>query len=149
MTKQPQSNTEGADLKKAGLKVTHPRVKILQIMESSEKRHLGAEEVYKALLETGEDVGLATVYRVLTQFESAGLVVRHHFEEGHSVYELNQGEHHDHILCVKCGRVDEFVDDTIEERQQAIAKRFNYEITDHYLNIYGICADCRENRKGK
>lgn len=149
MTKQTPSSSEGADLKKAGLKVTHPRVKILQIMENSEKRHLGAEEVYKALLETGEDVGLATVYRVLTQFEAAGLVVRHNFEEGHSIYEINQGEHHDHILCVKCGRVDEFVDETIEERQLVIAKRFDYEITDHYLNIYGTCADCRGQRKEK
>jgi Fur family ferric uptake transcriptional regulator len=142
-----QTNTEGVDLKKAGLKVTHPRVKILHIMENSEKRHLGAEEIYKALLETGEDVGLATVYRVLTQFESAGLVSRHHFEEGHSVYEVNLGEHHDHILCVKCGRVDEFVDETIEERQRAIARRFDYEITDHYLNIYGICPQCRPKKK--
>jgi Fur family ferric uptake transcriptional regulator len=101
------SNLEGVDLKKAGLKITHPRVKILHIMESSEKRHLGAEDVYKALLDTGEDVGLATVYRVLTQFESAGLLTRHNFEEGHSVYELNQGSHHDHILnifgvCADC-----------------------------------------------
>ncbi len=142
-----QTNTEGVDLKKAGLKVTHPRVKILHIMENSEKRHLGAEEIYKSLLETGEDVGLATVYRVLTQFESAGLVIRHHFEEGHSVYEVNQGEHHDHILCVKCGRVDEFMDSTIEERQIAIARRFDYEITDHYLNIYGVCPDCRKKKK--
>ena len=145
MTKQ--TNSEGQDLKKAGLKVTHPRVKILSIMESSEKRHLGAEEVYKALLETGEDVGLATVYRVLTQFEAAGLVMRHHFEGGHSVYEINQGEHHDHILCVKCGRVDEFVDDVIEERQRAIADEAGYEITDHYLNIYGICPDCKPGGK--
>jgi Fur family transcriptional regulator, ferric uptake regulator len=139
-----QDNAEGADLKKAGLKVTHPRIKILSIMEHSEKRHLGAEEVYKALLETGEDVGLATVYRVLTQFEAAGLVVRHHFEGGHSVYEINQGEHHDHILCVKCGRVDEFVDEVIEERQRTIARKAGYEITDHYLNIYGVCSDCRK-----
>lgn len=142
-----QTNVEGVDLKKAGLKVTHPRVKILQIMENSEKRHLGAEEVYKALLETGEDVGLATVYRVLTQFEAAGLVSRHHFEEGHSVYEINQGDHHDHILCIKCGRVDEFVDETIEDRQRAIARRFDYEITDHYLNIYGVCSVCRRKKK--
>lgn len=140
-------NSEGLDLKKAGLKVTHPRVKILNILENSEKRHLGAEEVYKALLETGEDVGLATVYRVLTQFEAAGLVIRHHFEEGHSVYEINQGEHHDHILCIKCGRVDEFVDETIEERQLVIAQRFGYEITDHYLNIYGVCPDCQRRAR--
>lgn len=137
-------DTEGRHLKQVGLKVTLPRVKILQIMEGSEKRHLGAEDIYKALLETGEDVGLATVYRVLTQFEAAGLVMRHHFEEGHSVYELNEGGHHDHILCVKCGRVDEFVDDTIEERQRAIAQKAGYEMTDHYLYIYGICQACQE-----
>lgn len=143
-----KTTSEGMDLKKAGLKVTLPRVKILGILENSEKRHLGAEEVYKTLLDSGEDVGLATVYRVLTQFESAGLVIRHNFEGGHSVYEINQGEHHDHILCVKCGRVDEFVDETIEERQIAIAERFGYEITDHYLNIYGICPTCqRDPRK--
>lgn len=142
-----QTQVEGLDLKRAGLKVTHPRVKILHIMESSDKRHMGAEEIYKALLETGEDVGLATVYRVLTQFEAAGLVMRHHFEEGHSVYELNQGEHHDHILCVKCGRVDEFVDETIEERQRAISRKFGYDMTDHYLNIYGVCAECKKKKK--
>lgn len=142
-----ESTAESVDLRKAGLKVTHPRIKILHIMESSERRHWGAEDIYKALLDTGEDVGLATVYRVLTQFETAGLVSRHHFEEGHSVYELNQGAHHDHILCVKCGRVDEFVDETIEERQRAIAKKAGYEITDHYLNIFGICAECRKKKK--
>jgi Fur family ferric uptake transcriptional regulator len=135
---------ESTDLKKAGLKATLPRIKILQILESSETRHLGAEDVYKALLETGEDVGLATVYRVLTQFEAAGLVSRHHFETGHSVFELNQGDHHDHILCVKCGRVDEFVDDKIEKRQREIAKREGYVMTDHSHYIYGICPDCQE-----
>jgi len=134
---------EDIDLKKAGLKITLPRLKILQILESRKMRHMSAEDVYKALLESGEDVGLATVYRVLTQFEAAGLVSRHHFEEGHSVYELNQGEHHDHILCVKCGRVDEFVDDIIEERQRKIARKAGYEITDHCLYIYGVCKDCQ------
>lgn len=134
---------ESTELKKAGLKVTHPRLKILHIMESNDKRHLSAEDVYKSLLETGEDVGIATVYRVLTQFEAAGLVSRHNFEGGHSVYEINQGEHHDHILCVKCGRVDEFVDETIESRQKEIAARAGYDITDHCLYIYGICRDCR------
>ena len=135
---------ETQDLKKAGLKATLPRIKILSILESSETRHMSAEDVYKALLESGEEVGLATVYRVLTQFEAAGLVSRHHFEGGHSVFELNQGDHHDHILCVKCGRVDEFVDETIEERQRAIAAKYGYSITDHSLYIYGICADCRK-----
>lgn len=134
---------ESSELRKAGLKVTLPRVKILDILEQSNSRHHSAEDVYKALLETGEDIGLATVYRVLTQFEAAGLVKRHHFEGGHSVFELNEGVHHDHILCVKCGRVDEFIDDTIEERQKAIAARLGYEMTDHCLYVYGICPNCR------
>jgi len=134
---------ESSDLRKAGLKVTLPRVKILDILESSDARHQSAEDVYKILLETGEDIGLATVYRVLTQFESAGLVKRHHFEGGHSVFELDQGDHHDHILCVKCGRVDEFVDDVIEQHQKDIAARLGYELTDHCLYMYGICSQCK------
>lgn len=139
---------ETHDLRKAGLKVTLPRMKILEILESNTtQRHLSAEDVYKALLEGGEDIGLATVYRVLTQFESAGLVTRHHFEGGHSVFELNEGTHHDHIVCVKCGRVDEFIDETIEQRQRAIAQKAGYEITDHSLYIYGICAACRKAAK--
>ncbi|MCK5640053.1 MAG: ferric iron uptake transcriptional regulator, partial [Gammaproteobacteria bacterium] len=101
------------ELKKAGLKATLPRIKILEILGSNDVRHMSAEDVYKALLESGDDVGVATVYRVLTQFEAAGLISRHHFEGGHSVFEMNEGEHHDHILCVKCGRVDEFLDETI------------------------------------
>ena len=136
---------ESSELRKAGLKVTLPRMKILDILESTGSvRHQSAEDVYKALLDSGEDIGLATVYRVLTQFESAGLVKRHHFEGGHSVFELNQGSHHDHILCVKCGRVDEFVDETIEQRQKDIAKELGYEMTDHCLYMYGICSKCRE-----
>ena len=134
-------------LKKAGLKATLPRLKILDILESSEARHMTAEDVYKALLESGEDVGLATVYRVLTQFEQAGLITRHHFEGGQSVFELDQGKHHDHILCVKCGRVDEFLDPTIEERQKAIADRFGYTMTDHSLYIYGVCKACRSKEQ--
>jgi Fur family ferric uptake transcriptional regulator len=136
---------ESSELRKAGLKVTLPRVKILDILEQSSSRHHSAEDVYKALLESGEDIGLATVYRVLTQFESAGLVTRHHFEGGHSVFELNQGTHHDHILCVKCGRVDEFVDETIEARQKAIAAELGYEMTDHCLYMYGICMNCKNS----
>lgn len=136
---------ESNDLRKAGLKVTLPRMKILDFMEHSADRHHSAEDVYKALLEEGEDIGLATVYRVLTQFESAGIVKRHHFEGGHSVFELDQGSHHDHIVCVKCGRVDEFVDDTIEKRQKAIAKGLGYEMTDHCLYMYGICKDCQSD----
>ncbi len=140
---------ESQDLKKAGLKATLPRLKILNILEKSRLRHMSAEDVYKALMETGEDVGLATVYRVLTQFESAGLVRRHHFEGGHSVFELDHGKHHDHILCIKCGRVDEFMDETIEERQRAIARKAGYDMTDHSLYIYGICTDCQKKGKGR
>lgn len=134
---------ESQQLKDAGLKITMPRVKVLQILEQSSLHHLSAEDVYKALLEMGEDVGLATVYRVLTQFEAAGLVSRHNFEGGHSVYELKQGEHHDHLVCIKCGRVEEFVDALIEERQQLIAKKASFKMTDHALNIYGFCINCQ------
>ncbi len=137
---------ENPNLKKAGLKATLPRVKILEILENNALRHMSAEDMYKALLETGEDVGLATVYRVLTQFETAGLVERHHFEGGQSVFELNQGEHHDHILCISCGKVDEFSDETIEQRQRAIAKKAGYMMTDHSLYIYGVCAECQKKK---
>ncbi|MBX3709694.1 MAG: ferric iron uptake transcriptional regulator [Gammaproteobacteria bacterium] len=132
------------ELKKAGLKVTLPRLKILQILENSKEHHLSAEDIYRVLLDSGEDIGLATVYRVLTQFEGAGLVVRHYFEGGQSVFEIDHGEHHDHLVCVKCGRVEEFIDQVIEKRQQEIAKQAGYSITDHSLNIYGICAKCRK-----
>lgn len=135
---------ENQELRNAGLKVTLPRVKILEILERSKQRHMSAEDMYKSLLDSGEDIGLATVYRVLTQFEAAGLVTRNHFEGGHSVFELNQGDHHDHIVCVKCGRVDEFMDGEIEKRQKQIAVAKGYEITDHSLYLYGICSDCRK-----
>ncbi|MHB8403966.1 MAG: ferric iron uptake transcriptional regulator [Gammaproteobacteria bacterium] len=135
---------ENQELRNAGLKVTLPRVKILEILERSDLRHMSAEDMYKALLDSGEDIGLATVYRVMTQFETAGLVTRHHFEGGHSVFELNQGNHHDHIVCVKCGRVDEFMDSEIEKRQKQIAITKGYEITDHSLYLYGICGNCRK-----
>jgi len=134
---------ESSELRKAGLKVTLPRMKILDILEHTSSRHQSAEDVYKALLDSGEDIGLATVYRVLTQFEAAGLVSRHHFEGGHSVFELNEGSHHDHIVCVKCGQVDEFIDETIEKRQKAIAADLGYELTDHCLYMYGICRKCQ------
>jgi len=133
---------ESKDIRAAGLKVTLPRMKILDMLENSGKRHLSAEDMYKALLEEGEEIGLATVYRVLTQFEGAGLVNRHHFEGGNSVFELSQGEHHDHILCVKCGRIDEFHDEVIEQRQRDIAEETGYEMTDHSLYIYGVCSGC-------
>lgn len=143
----PSTSNENREIRNAGLKVTLPRVKILEILERSNPRHISAEDMYKALLESGEDIGLATVYRVLTQFETAGLVTRHHFEGGHSVFELNEGDHHDHILCVKCGRVDEFVDAEIEVRQKKIASSKGYEMTDHSLYIYGICSSCRKTLK--
>jgi len=114
-------------------------MKILDILEEGRDSHLSAEDVYKSLLESGEDIGLATVYRVLTQFESAGLVVRHHFEGGTAVFELNEGEHHDHIVCIDCGRVEEFTDDSIEDRQREIAARLGFEITDHSLTLHGRC----------
>ena len=134
------------ELRRAGLKATLPRLKILEILERDPDRHVSAEDVYKALLESGDDVGLATVYRVLTQFEQAGLVTRHHFEGGHAVFELNQGGHHDHIVCIKCGRVEEFIDETIEARQQAIAEKHGFEMTDHSLYIYGLCPRCRKGQ---
>jgi Fur family ferric uptake transcriptional regulator len=130
---------EGKDLRKAGLKVTLPRLKILEILESSQTRHLSAEDIYRSLLESNEDIGLATVYRVLTQFEAAGLVTRHHFEDGMAVFEINHGTHHDHIVCLDCGRVEEFMDSGIEDRQGSVAKKLGFEIRDHSLIIYGHC----------
>lgn len=124
------------ELRKAGLKVTLPRLKILEIFEGSDQRHLSAEDIYKELLGTGEDIGLATVYRVLTQFESAGLVSRHNFEGGHSVFELDEGEHHDHMVCVETGDVVEFMNDEIERLQRDIARQHNYELIDHSLILY-------------
>ncbi|MDF3054280.1 MAG: fur [Gammaproteobacteria bacterium] len=133
------------ELKKAGLKITLPRMKVLQVLEKSTPHHLSAEDVYKILMEEGNDVALATVYRVLTQFEEAGLIRRHNFEGGHAVFEMEQGEHHDHLVCVKCRQVTEFMDEGIEERQIEIAKNADFVITDHSLTIYGICHRCRDN----
>lgn len=135
---------DNSDLKKAGLKITLPRMKILEILEQSKDHHLSAEDVYRILVEDNQDIGLATVYRVLTQFEEAGLVARHHFSEEHSVFELDHGEHHDHLVCVKCNKVKEFIDPVIEERQKHVANEAGYLITDHSLNIYGICAKCQK-----
>ncbi|PCK08748.1 MAG: ferric iron uptake transcriptional regulator [Alteromonadaceae bacterium] len=128
--------TENQELRKAGLKVTLPRLKILQILENSDQRHLSAEDVYKALLNAGDDVGLATVYRVLTQFESAGLVERHNFDGGHSVFELDRGDHHDHMVCVDSGKVIEFHNDEIERIQEEVARERGYEIVGHNLVLY-------------
>lgn len=133
---------ENKDLKKVGLKVTLPRIKVLKVLESADPHHMSAEDVYKALLEAGNDVALATVYRVLTQFEEAGLVKRHNFEGGHSVFEIEQGEHHDHLVCIKCKQVQEFMDDEIEKRQIHIAEKSGFKITDHSLTIYGVCPNC-------
>lgn len=125
------------ELRKAGLKVTLPRIKILQLLEQAKDRHVSAEDVYKALLEAGEDVGLATVYRVLTQFEQAGLVERHNFDGGHAVFELDSGEHHDHMVCTQTGKVIEFHNDQIELLQEQIARELGYQLTGHSLVLYG------------
>lgn len=134
--------TEPQELKNAGLKATLPRLKVLSLFENSEQRHLSAEDVYRMLLTSGEDIGLATVYRVLTQFEQAGLLVRHHFESDKAVFELNHGHHHDHIVCLQCGRVEEFYDEEIEVRQKKAAAERGFKIHDHSLHIY---ADCLKN----
>ena len=134
---------EQQELRNAGLKVTAPRIKILDMLEHSETKHVSAEDVFKALRDAGEEVGLATVYRVLTQFEKAGLVMRHHFEGGSSIFELTSVDHHYHIVCNKCGRVEEFYDEVIERQQEAIAEKYGFKITDHSLYRYGFCASCR------
>lgn len=132
------------DLKNVGLKATLPRLRILNLFETSEVRHLTAEDVYRILIAEDMDVGLATVYRVLTQFEAAGLLVRHHFEGGKAVFELNQGKHHDHLVCMQCGKVEEFYDPEIERRQEQIAKERGFRIQEHSLYIYADCLkpDC-------
>jgi Fur family ferric uptake transcriptional regulator len=132
-------STSPSDLKASGLKATLPRLKILEIFQNSEVRHLTAEDVYKILLAENMDVGLATVYRVLTQFEQAGLLHRNHFETGKAIFELNAGSHHDHLVCLDCGRVEEFYDEQIESRQQIIAKERGFSISEHSLAIYGNC----------
>ena len=146
----PRNLTSGArvssptDLKTIGLKATLPRLRILELFEKSNVRHLTADEVYKILLKEGTDTGLATVYRVLTQFEQAGLLVRHHFESGKAVFELNQGGHHDHLVCLQCGRVEEFYDEAIEKRQITVARERGFAIHEHSLQIYADCTkpDC-------
>ena len=128
---------ETTDIKNAGLKVTLPRMKILQLLESSPDSHLKAEDIYKILLDSGEEIALATVYRVLTQFETAGLVTRHHFDGGHAVFEINDGEHHDHLVDISTGRVVEFYDEAIEQRQKEIAAKYNFTISEHTMVLYG------------
>jgi Fur family ferric uptake transcriptional regulator len=128
--------TDDAELKKAGLKVTLPRLRILELLEDGDKAHLSAEEIYRCLIDAGEEVGLATVYRVLTQFEQAGICIRHNFEEGHAIYELTPSDHHDHMVCLDTGDVIEFTDDIIEERQKKLADEKGYEIIDHSMVLY-------------
>ena len=135
--------SDRAQLKGAGLKITLPRMKILSLLENSKVAHVSAEDVYRKLIDDQDDIGLATVYRVLTQFEIAGLVERHNFDTGHSVFELNKGDHHDHLLCTKCGKVQEFINAEIEKNQEKDAKKYGFEITDHTLVIYGKCDSCK------
>jgi Fur family ferric uptake transcriptional regulator len=132
------------EIKNSGLKATLPRIKILEVFQKTQQRHMTAEDVYKALLDERADIGLATVYRVLTQFEQAGLLSRNHFESGKAVFELNEGHHHDHLVCLSCGRVEEFYDPQIEERQHAIAKERGFTLQEHSLALYASCikTDC-------
>jgi Fur family ferric uptake transcriptional regulator len=138
-----------SELKTSGLKATLPRIKILEIFHSSERRHMSAEDVYKLLLAENMDVGLATVYRVLTQFEQAGLLSRNHFDNGKAVFDLNQGSHHDHLVCLTCGKVEEFYDDEIEKRQQKIATERGFSLQEHALSMYGVCTkpDCENKHR--
>ncbi len=133
------------DLKDAGLKATLPRMKILEVFQRGQQRHMSAEDVFKVLLTENLDVGLATVYRVLTQFEQAGMLKRSNFESGKAVFELNEGTHHDHLVCVTCGRVEEFFDSQIEQLQQQIAEKNGFELQEHALSLYGVCVkkDCQ------
>ncbi|NKC11066.1 MAG: ferric iron uptake transcriptional regulator [Gammaproteobacteria bacterium] len=142
---------DSSQLKDVGLKATVPRLKVLEVFRENPNEHFSAEDVYRLFMESGDDVGLATIYRVLTQFEAAGLVVRHNFEGGHAVFELDSGQHHDHILCVDCGRVVEFVDQVIEKRQRKVAQDNGFELVDHSLVLYGRCtgANCGSGRRGK
>ncbi|MFO1379313.1 MAG: ferric iron uptake transcriptional regulator [Chitinivorax sp.] len=136
--------SKASDLKDMGLKATAPRLKILNLFENSPQRHMSAEDVYRLLIAEDLDIGLATVYRVLTQFEQAGLLVRHHFESGKAIFELNQGHHHDHLVCVKCGLVEEFFDEEIERRQDEIAARHGFRVESHSMYLYGLCKNCHE-----
>ena len=142
MPSSPKNQT--SDIKNSGLKATLPRIKILEIFQRSAQRHMTAEDVYRALLNEGADIGLATVYRVLQQFEQAGLLSRNHFETGKAVYELNEGHHHDHLVCLNCGKVEEFYDAGIEERQHAIARERGFALQEHSLALYAACVktDC-------
>ncbi|MES1929071.1 Fur family ferric uptake regulator [Salinisphaera dokdonensis CL-ES53] len=137
-----------SDLRKAGLKATLPRLKILEVLQNNREDHLSAEDVYRRLMEHDEDIGLATIYRVLSQFEDAGLVIRHHFEDGHALFELEQGPH-DHLICVKCGKIEEFFDTEIQERQRDVAQKSGFDLSKHTLVLYGECRtdNCENDTK--
>ncbi|MBI3102157.1 MAG: ferric iron uptake transcriptional regulator [Burkholderiales bacterium] len=137
------------ELKSTGLKATLPRLKILEIFQKGAQRHMTAEDVFRVLLQEHSDIGLATVYRVLTQFEQAGILCRSNFESGKAVYELNEGKHHDHFICTGCGKVEEFFDADIEKRQQSVAKAKGWVIQDHSMALYGLCAQCAAQQRGK
>lgn len=140
---------QSSDLRKAGLKATLPRLKILEVLQGNKQDHLSAEDVYRLLMEDEEDIGLATIYRVLSQFEDAGLVIRHHFEDGHALFELEQGPH-DHLICVKCGKIEEFFDDEMQQRQRDVAEKSGFDLSKHTLVLYGECqTDNCENNTGK
>ncbi len=139
--------TDQSELKSIGLKATFPRLKILDVFRKAEHRHMSAEDVYRLLMAESVDIGLATVYRVLTQFEEAGLLRRSQFDGGKAVFELNEGEHHDHLVCTNCGKVEEFYDAEIEQRQREIAKQHNFTLTEHALSLYGLCASCTPANK--
>jgi Fur family ferric uptake transcriptional regulator len=134
---------DAQDLKSAGLKVTLPRLKILEVLEMSENHHMSAEDIYRTLVLKGEEVGVATIYRVLTQFEESGMVKKLNFDNEQSVFELSNVDHHDHLVCLKCGMIDEFFDEVIEQHQHDIAKRHGYQLTDHSLYLYGLCKNCQ------
>ena len=137
-------NNNVAQLKDSGLKVTGPRLKILELFEAQPELHMSAEDVYRRLLDEGVEIGVATIYRVLTQFEQANILLRHHFETGKAVYELNRGGHHDHLVCIKCGKVTEFCSEEIEKLQKKIADDNGYRIVDHALYMYGVCSECQQ-----
>lgn len=137
-------NSNVAQLKDNGLKVTGPRLKILELFEAEPELHMSAEDVYRRLLDDGVEIGVATIYRVLTQFEQANILLRHHFETGKAVYELNRGGHHDHLVCIKCGKVTEFCSEEIEKLQKKIADDNGYRIVDHALYMYGVCTECQQ-----
>ncbi len=134
------------ELKSTGLKATLPRLKILEIFQKGAQRHMTAEDVFRVLLDDRSDIGLATVYRVLTQFEQAGILIRSHFESGKAVYEINEGQHHDHLICTSCGRVEEFYDAEIEKRQQSVAKAKGWILQDHAMSLYGLCGNCAKTK---